>query len=413
MSKLALLGGTPVRTADWPQWPICDERDEQAVLEVLRSGKWWSGEKIKAFEEAFARFQDAAFGVACTSGTSALKLGLLACGVGAGDEVIVPPYSFVATASAPLLVNAVPVFADVQLETANLDPAAVEGAITPRTRAILPVHFAGLPADMDRLEEIARRHDLMIVEDACHSWGTKWRGKGTGALGDCGAFSFQMSKNLTAGEGGILLSDNEELAERARSYCNFGRMAGKAFYEHYLLGDNYRITELQAGLLLAQMTRLAEQTAVRHERALQLTRELEEVPGLVLTADDDRARPRAWHLFMVRFDTQAWGGVTRDRFLEAMQAEGIPMWAGYPMPLYRNPVFRREAQGPKGCPVSCPYYDGERDYTTVHCPNAEQLCAEMCWLSQTTLLAEEQAMEEVAQAALKVWEHREELLSHD
>jgi dTDP-4-amino-4,6-dideoxygalactose transaminase len=409
MSELAINGGTPLRTAPWPSWPIFDEREEQALLEVLRSGRWWYGEKVKEFEEAFAAFQDAAFGVSCTSGTSALKLGLLAVGVGAGDEVIVPPYTFVATAAAPLLVNAVPVFADVDLETTNLDPAAAEAAITPRTRAIMPVHFAGLPADMDALGAIAKRHNLALVEDACHAWGTKWHGKGAGALGDCGGFSFQMSKNLTAGEGGILLSDSEEVADRARSYSNFGRMAGKAFYEHYLLGDNYRLTELQAALLLAQMTRLEEQTTLRHERATLLNQELAQVPGLALTRDDERARPRSWHLYMVRFETEKWEGVTRDRFLEAMRAEGIPMWAGYPIPLYRNPMFLRQATGPDGCPVSCPYYQGEMDYTAVCCPNAERLCAEMCWLSQQTLLADEEAMRDVARAALKVWEHREDL----
>ena len=308
MSELAIKGGAPVRTAGWPAWPVVDESDEAAVLGVLRSGKWWYGEKVKEFEEKFAAFQDAAYGVTCTSGTSALKLGLLAVGVGAGDEVIVPPYTFVATAAAPLLVNAVPVFADVELETTNLDPQAVEAAITPRTKAIMPVHFAGLPADMEALGAIAKRHNLAIVEDACHAWGTKWNGKGAGALGDCGGFSFQMSKNLTAGEGGILLSDSEEIAERARSYSSFGRMAGKGFYEHYLLGDNYRMTELQAALLLSQMTRLEAQTAVRHERATLLNRELEAVPGLALTRDDGRARPRSWHLYMVRFETERWGG---------------------------------------------------------------------------------------------------------
>jgi dTDP-4-amino-4,6-dideoxygalactose transaminase len=411
MSNLAINGGAPVRTAGWPSWPICDEREEQAVLEVLRSGKWWWGDKLKAFEEAFAAFQDAAYGVSCTSGTSALKLGLLAVGVGAGDEVIVPPYTFVATAAAPLLVNAVPVFADVELETANLDPAAVEAAITPRTKAIMPVHFAGLPADMDALGAIARRHKLAIVEDACHAWGTKWNGKGAGALGDCGAFSFQMSKNLTAGEGGILLSDSEETAEKARSYSNFGRMAGKAFYEHYLLGDNMRMTEMQAAILLVQLSRLEEQTALRHERAELLNRELGQVPGLALTRDDGRARPRSWHLYMFRFLPEQWGGVTRDQFLEAMRAEGIPAWAGYPVPLQKNPMFLHHAAGAEGCPVSCPYYEGEVDYTRVSTPNTDRLCAEMVWLAQTMLLADEQAMRDVVRAALKVWEHRGELLS--
>ncbi len=409
MSKLAIKGGPPVRTEGWPDWPICDEREETAVLEVLRSGKWWYGEKVKAFEEAFAAFQDAAFGVSCTSGTAALKIGLLACGVGAGDEVIVPPYTFVATAAAPLLVNAVPVFADVDLDTANLNPTAVEAAITPRTKAIMPVHFAGLPADMDALGAIARRHNLAIVEDACHAWGTKWQGKGAGALGDCGGFSFQMSKNLTAGEGGILLADDEETAERARSYSNFGRMVDKAFYDHYLLGDNLRMTEMQAAILLAQLTRLEEQTARRHERATLLSRELEQTPGLALMRDDERARPRAWHLYMFRFLPEQWDGVTREQFLEAMRAEGIPVGSGYPAPLYKNPMFLHQATGPDGCPVSCPYYSGEMDYTAVCCPNTERLCEEICWLAQSALLAEEEAMEDVGRAVVKVWERREEL----
>jgi dTDP-4-amino-4,6-dideoxygalactose transaminase len=405
MSDLALNGGPPTRSAPWPSWPISDEREEQAVLEVLRNGKWWYGEKVKAFEAAFAAFQDAAYGVSCTSGTAALKLGLLAVGVGAGDEVIVPPYTFVATAAAPLLVNAVPVFADVELDTANLDPAAVEAAITPRTKAIIPVHFAGLPADMDALGALARRHHLALVEDACHAWGTKWNGKGAGALGDCGAFSFQVTKNITAGEGGILLSDSEETAERARSYSNFGRMTGKAFYEHYLLGDNLRMTEMQAAILLVQLSRLEAQTTLRHERASLLSQELSQVPGLALMRGDDRS----WHLYMFRFQPEHWGGLTRDRFLAALQAEGIPVSAGYPVPLYKNPMFLHPAAGPAGCPVSCPYYAGQVDYTTACAPVTERLCAEMVWLGQTALLADEEAMRDVARAALKVWDHREEL----
>jgi dTDP-4-amino-4,6-dideoxygalactose transaminase len=413
MPTLALNGGPPTRTDPWPTWPISDEREEQAVLEVLRSGKWWYGEKVQAFEAAFAAFQDAAYGVSCTSGTAALKLGLLAAGVGAGDEVIVPPYTFVATAAAPLLVNAVPVFADVELDTANLDPAAVEAAITPRTKAIMPVHFAGLPADMDALTALARRHNLALIEDACHAWGTKWNGKGAGALGDCGAFSFQMSKNMTAGEGGLLLTDREDLADRARSYSNFGRMAGQAFYEHYLLGDNMRLTEMQAALLLVQLSRLEAQTALRHERASLLTEELASVPGLALTRDDNRARPRSWHLYMFRFQPEQWGGLTRDRFLEAMRAEGIPVSAGYPLPLYKNPMFLHSAAGPEGCPVSCPYYGGQVDYTTACAPVTERLCAEMVWLMQTALLADEQAMRDIARAAQKIWDHREKLLQNE
>jgi len=217
MARLAINGGKPVTKKDFPFWPIFGEEERKILLGVFESGKWWYGEKVKEFEEKFATFQDAKYGVTCTNGTVALEASLIACGVGAGDEVIVPPYTFVATATAVLKVNAIPVFADIDIETANIDLRDVKRKITPKTKAIIPVHFAGLPCDMDLLGDIAGRHNLRIIEDACHSWGSKWKEKGTGALGDCGAFSFQMSKNITSGEGGIVLTDNEELADAIRS----------------------------------------------------------------------------------------------------------------------------------------------------------------------------------------------------
>jgi len=243
MEKLAIKGGRPIREKGFPAWPIFDAREEKAILEVLRSGKWWYGEKVAEFEREFAAFQDARYAVSCTNGTAGLEISLLSLGIGAGDEVIVPPYTFVATASAVLKVNAIPIFADIQLETGNIDPEDVEKKITDKTRAIIPVHFGGLPCDMDALGDIAQKHHLKIIEDACHSWGSKWKGKGTGAIGDCGVFSFQMSKNITAGEGGIILTDNEGIADTAKSYTNCGRGKDKPWYEHYLLGGNYRMTE--------------------------------------------------------------------------------------------------------------------------------------------------------------------------
>jgi dTDP-4-amino-4,6-dideoxygalactose transaminase len=179
--KLALNGGTPVRKTPFHGWPVFDEKEVAAVTEVIRSGDWWYGKKVKQFEQEFAAFQDARFGVSCTNGTAALELGLLACGIGAGDEVIVPPFTFLATASAVLRGNAIPVFADVELDTWNLDPADVARKVSAKTKAIIPVHFAGLPADMDALKTIAVQHKLAIIEDACHSWGSKWR-RGAGQL---------------------------------------------------------------------------------------------------------------------------------------------------------------------------------------------------------------------------------------
>ena len=220
-SKLALLGGEPLRGPDkkWPDWPIFDDTERQALSQVLESGTWFSGPRVEAFQEEYAAFQGAKHCIACNSGTAALEIALEALGVGPGDEVIVPPYTFIATASSVARIGAYPVFVDVN-EAWNLDPDLVEQAITPRTKAIIPVHFAGCVCDMDRFRAISESHGIPVVEDACHSWGAKWRGKGTGALGACGAFSFQMSKNITAGEGGALLTDDAILAERCRSISN-------------------------------------------------------------------------------------------------------------------------------------------------------------------------------------------------
>jgi len=392
MGDLALTGGPAVRTRPFPTWPVADEREVEAAAQVIRSGNWWYGEKVREFEAAYAAFHDAAFGVSATSGTTALEIALLACGVGAGDEVIVPPYTFMATASAVLRVNGVPIFADIDLATS------------------IPVHFGGLPVDMDAFSALASKHGIRIIEDACHSWGSQWRGKGTGALGDCGVFSFQMSKNITSGEGGIMLTDDEELADQARGFSNCGRAKTGGWYEHFLLGSNLRMTEIQAALLLVQLSRLEEQTERRQANALLLNRRLARVPGIALIDwDDPRITRRSYHIYAFRFLRDQWGGVTRDQFLTALNAEGVPSSAGYPIPLYKNPLFQRRADGPAGCPVSCPYYKGHVDYTQVVCPNAETICEEACWIFHQILLGDASDMDDIANAIEKVWEHRAEL----
>jgi len=408
--KLAVAGGKPVRTKPFPvKWPVTGKEERQNLLNVFDSGKWWYGEKVAEFEKKYAAFHNAKYGVSCSNGTVAIEIALLACGIGAGDEVIVPPYTFMATASAVLKVNAIPVFADIDLNTGNLDPKAAEKAITSKTKAIMPVHIAGLPADMDAFKALARKYKLRLIEDACHSWGSQWKGKGTGAIGDCGVFSFQMSKNITAGEGGILLTDNEEIADTARSYSNCGRGKGKAFYEHYLLGSNLRMTELQAAILLGQLTRLKEQTLKRQKNAALLDKGLKNIPGIALLKNDPRVTRRSYHLYIFRFVTEKWGGVSRETFLKALQAEGIPSYGGYPIPLYKNPLFQKSGKGPRYCPISCPYYGKKIDYTRVSCPNAEQICREACWIKQSDLLAEQSDMQDIIAAVAKVWEHRQEL----
>jgi dTDP-4-amino-4,6-dideoxygalactose transaminase len=404
MANLAIDGGDKACTTTWPRWPVWDDAERNALLGVLESGSWWFGERVREFERAFAAFQGARFGVTATSGTTALETALVALGIGAGDEVIVPPYTFVATASAVLRVNAVPIFADIEPLTLCIDPADVARKITPRTKAVIPVHLGGRVADMDRLLAIARPRGIHVVEDACHSWGSQWKGKGTGAIGTCGVFSFQASKNITSAEGGIILTDDAELAERCRSITNVGRRPGEAWYRHFVLGSNLRLTEFQAALLLAQLTRLEAQTETRQANADILTEGLREVPGIVVFENDPRMTRRGIHLYCFRLDLPRLG-VTRDRFIETLAAEGVPLMQGYDTPLYRNPMFGRAEDGPRGCPVSCPYYAGAVDYEKVICPVCEQACRDTCWIFHTFLLAEPAAMHGIVRAISKVCEH--------
>lgn len=411
MGKLALNGGKPVRDINkkpWPKWPIFGEEERKNLLEVFESGKWWYGEKVKEFEEKFAEFQDARYGISCTNGTSALQIGLLSCGIGAGDEVIVPPYTFIATVSSVLKVNAIPVFVDIDIETGNIDPIDIERKITEKTKAIIPVHLAGLPCDMDALVRIAKTHNLKIIEDACHSWGSKWKGKGVGAIGDCGAFSFQMSKNITSGEGGILLTDKEDIADLARSYSNCGRGKDRPWYEHYLLGDNLRMTEFQAGILLAQLKRLEEQIIKREENARFLDKNLKEFLGIKIVPRDERVTRRSYHMYIFRFNEEKWG-IKREKFIEILNAEGIPVNPGYPFPLYKNPLFQRKGTGPEFCPVSCPYYSKEIDYSNLYLPNVEKFCKEAIWIMHPVLLAEKDDMQDIVRAIEKIWKNRKEI----
>ena len=249
MEKLALLGGDPLKTKPFPEWPQYDEHEQEALLEVLESGAWWRtpGSRTKAFEEAFAAYHDARYGIACTNGTAAIEIMISALGIGLGDEVIVPDFTFVATASAVLLHGALPVFVDVDRDTYCINPQKVKAAITERTRAIIAVHLAGHPADLDALQEIADQYGLHLLEDCAHAHGSEWKGKKVGAFGKAGTFSFQQSKLMTAGEGGILLTNDPELKFFYGQH-DCGRMPGEWFYSHFINGGNYRLSEWQGAI---------------------------------------------------------------------------------------------------------------------------------------------------------------------
>jgi dTDP-4-amino-4,6-dideoxygalactose transaminase len=395
-SRLAVNGGERLRTAPWPKWPESDESDAEAVADVVRSGEWFSmsGTRVKAFGEAFGAFHGAKFGAPCTNGTQALEIALRAAGVKAGDEVIVPPYTFIATASACVQVNAVPVFADIEPDTYNLDPRAAEAAITDRTTAIIAVHLGGCPPDLDAFRELAKRRGLLLIEDAAQAHGAEWRGRRVGALGDAGTFSFQASKNLNAGEGGIILTDSPEIYDRAWSLIHVGRIRSGGWYQHEILSGNYRMTELQAALLTSQMRRLEAQTQRRNENALYLARQLEEIPGIRPLKRDERVTCHAYHLFIFRYDATSFGGLPRQEFIRALNAEGIPCSAGY-TPLYRENAFHPDRNTHP--------FAGQHDYGSVHCPVAERACAEEAvWLFQTMLLGSRRDMDDIAAAVRKI-----------
>ena len=384
---LALLGGRPIVEHLPPDWPIVDEGDRSALLAILESRVWGGYHPVVGeLERRFAQLHGASHGIATANGTVALEIALAASGIGAGDEVIVPPITFVASATAILRVGAVPAFVDVDRDSLNLSPGEVERAITPRTRAIVAVHFAGCPVDLDALVSLCEQHRLTLIEDCAHAPGASWRGQPVGSFGAFGSFSFQASKNLTSGEGGMLISRTPELAAQAASLVNQGRRAGGAWYEHVTLGTNARLTGFQAALVLRQIERLPAEVRVRAARAERLRNGLAAVEGMTMlpATTDPRVTAHAYHLLAMRYDGAQWDGLARERAAAALQAEGVPVSLGYPHPVYRNALFQRHP------------------HIVRDCPNAEEYCKKALWLPHQALLADESWIDSVIEAFAKV-----------
>jgi dTDP-4-amino-4,6-dideoxygalactose transaminase len=400
---LALLGGRPVRERPFTRWPIFGEREETRVLAALRSGCWGrlDGNEVAEFEERFARMHGCRHGIAVVNGTVSLRLGLMAADLPAGSEVIIPPYTFFSTASAVIEANMVPVFADIDLRTFNLDRQAFEAAITPRTRAVIPVHFAGQVADMDAIMAIAERHKLLVIEDAAHAHGASYKNRPAGSLGQLASFSFQSSKNLTSGEGGIITTNDDELAATCRSMHNCGRVPGGVWYEHHVISGNYRLGELQGALLNAQLERLEEQTRTRDANGRYLAGRLAGLPGVHPQHRPDFVTRHSHHLFMMRIEAAEFGA-PRAAVIEALRAEGIPCAAGYGYSLSEQPMFKNRAFGPY-----LPGIADRLDYQNVHCPNSDLLCREQAlWLEQAMFLGPREDMDDIARAFEKVYENR-------
>jgi dTDP-4-amino-4,6-dideoxygalactose transaminase len=396
---LALLGGTPLRTRPFPLWPAYDQQEEQALLEVLRS-RVWGGyhECVKELESDFAKYHDVPYAVACANGTVALEVALRAVGVGPGDEVIVSPYTFIASASAILLCHASPVFADIDPDSFNLSVRSAEQAITNRTRAMVIVHFGGRPAEMDAFQRLAVRHGLALIEDAAHAHGARYRGVPVGGWGDVATFSFQSFKLMTAGEGGMILSRSAEIMEKCWNYCNQGRRRDGGWFDHYTLGTNYRLTAFQAAILRAQLRKMPGQTRLRNANVAYFRERLRGVEGFTLADDDPRVSRHPYYLLTLRYHGDAFSGAPRDLVLRALQAEGIPIKATYPHPLYRNPLFAKEA----GVMSRCPGWHCAQEYTQLNLPEAERVCRDGVWLSHTVFLGDKRDVDDVIEAIAKV-----------
>jgi dTDP-4-amino-4,6-dideoxygalactose transaminase len=406
---LALFGGAPVRTAPFAAWPVFDETEEQRLLATLRSGNWGrlDGPEVAMFERRFAEMHGCAHGIAVANGTVAIRIALLAAGIGSGDEVIVPPYTFVSTASAVIEANAIPVFADVGLHTFNMDPALVAAAVTARTKAIIPVHFGGHPAAMDELMAIAGKSDLVVIEDAAHAHGAAYDHRPVGSLGHLATFSFQSSKNLTSGEGGIITTNDERLAESCRSIQNCGRIAGGEWYEHHVISGNYRLGEFQGAVLNCQLERLQEQTRTRDGNGRYLASRLAALPGLAPQARLPACTTHSYHLFMLRIEPAF--GAPRQAVRRALEAEGIPCSAGYGYALPEQPLFRNRAFGPYLAEAAA-----DLDYSRTRCPNADLLCRnQSIWLEQRLLLGSRKDMDDIARAFEKIYEQRQALAELD
>ncbi|MBW2702956.1 MAG: DegT/DnrJ/EryC1/StrS family aminotransferase, partial [Deltaproteobacteria bacterium] len=405
-------GGPKTFDDFWPAWPVYTEEDKQALIEVLESRNWGGfpepNQRARAFAEAFAAAHDAKYGICASNGTVTLEVALRAAGIKAGDEVIVTPYTWIATAGAPVAVNAVPVFADVDPETYCLDAAAVEAAITPRTRAIIPVHLGCAMVDLDAFTALAKKHDLVLIEDCAHMHGGKWRDKGVGSHGHFGSFSFQSSKLMTAGEGGIILTSDDELAQRLHSHVNCGRKEpGYDDFEGLVFSGNYRISEFQAALLQVRLGAMEPERKVREDNAMYLSGLLESIEGVQPLKRLAQVTHMACYQYVFRYDPKAFGGLSRDRFVEALTAEGVPAEGDFYEPVYRSSLFPVTAAQ---FPALRERYGERIDPESIHCPVAEKAAyKEAVWLHHPLFMAGHEQMDRIAEAITKIQKYADEL----
>jgi dTDP-4-amino-4,6-dideoxygalactose transaminase len=410
MPNLAILGGEPVRTKIYPQWPVFDQRDINAVVLTIQSGRWggfpYPGPNTAEFAEKFSALQGSGYAVPMMNGTITMEVALRAAGIGWGDEVIVPAYTFQATAYAPMAAGAVPVIVDISPDSYCIDPEKVEEAITEKTRAVIVVHIAAQMTDMDAIMKIAKAHDLVVIEDAAHAHGAQWRGEGSGTLGDFGSFSLQSFKTLTTGEGGVLLCKDKQMAERAASIIDCGRPKD-AESKEYTMGVNYRWSELHAALGLVALERFPEQFTQRSDMADYLEESLSELPGIHLLKRDLRLTRRSLYRYVIKIDPEFFL-CTHDVFCKALNAEGIPVDTGYPG-MHRYELFQ-PGLSRLAVPSAFPEYF---DFQKMSFPTAERASEiESVWMGESIFRAGKEGIDDLVKGIQKLVGNRTELIKY-
>jgi L-glutamine:2-deoxy-scyllo-inosose/3-amino-2,3-dideoxy-scyllo-inosose aminotransferase len=407
MSDLAALGGTPVRSEPYPDWPVYDERDIQAVTDVIKSGRWggypYPGPQTAEFARRFAEMQGGGYAVPMANGTVTMEIALRAMNIGWGDEVLVPAYTFQATAAAVMSAGAIPVIVDVDDQTYCIDPKSAQAAITPQTKAIIPVHLGAEMADMDAIMELAEKHNLIVIEDCAHAHGAKWRGRGAGTIGHFGSFSLQSSKTLTTGEGGVLLCRTTELATRAASLIDCGRPHDQA-EKIYTMGANYRMTELQAALGNVGLERFPEQAKQREAMAAYMDESLSEVPGVRILKRDARHTTRSFYQYVFAIDPEVFK-VKNDVFCYALEKEGIPCDVEYEA-MHHYHLFQ-----PKLSKLAVPSAFPDRfDFSKMSFPVAERAAeVEAVWLEEAVFRAGHKGVDDVIRALKKIIDNADKL----
>ena len=410
--KPAKLGGKPLCSA-FPGWPVFDQTEEKALLGTLHSGQWFrgSGKAVSGFEDAFEKMTGAKHCLATASGTAALYTALGALDVGPGDEVIIPPYTFVATYNVVVLNYALPVFVDSDLETFQIDASKIETAVTPQTKAIMPVHLGGYPADLDQILAVGEKHKVPVIEDACQAHLAEWRGRKVGTWGLAGCYSFQASKNLNSGEGGAVLTNDDQFSEAAYAFHYQGiarRVQGSNFTYGGTRGSNLRLSEFQGSLLVAQMTRVLEQADRRTENATYLTQMLAQIPGIKPARLHPNATRSAYHLYMFRYDPSEFAGLDRGKFMEALQAEGVPCSGGYGE-MNKGEYVSGLAKDKHFLKI---YGEAKlKDWLARNqeCTQNQKLCRQAVWFTQNMLLGPRTDMERMAEAIGRIQKHGAEL----